>query len=219
MNITRTPDAAASGQRLSAVWAALESLTDPEIPVLSLREMGILREVREVRGVPEAPLESDVHATSHEDPDFEVVITPTYSGCPAMGQIEDDVRRRLAESGLRARLVVQLAPAWTTDWMSASAHSKLREYGIAPPNGLAPVSMAQGSPAFADMGADANQQMRSKAIAIARKAARSLAEPSVPCPRCGSSNTTETSHFGSTACKALHRCLACMEPFDHFKPH
>ena len=213
MNRTSTPDAAASAQRLSAVWAALESLTDPEIPVLSLREMGILREVREVQRV------GDVHATSHEDPDFEVVITPTYSGCPAMGQIEDDVRQRLAESGIRARLVVQMAPAWTTDWMSAAAHSRLREYGIAPPNGQAPVALAQDSPAFADMGADANQGLGSKAIAIARRAARSLTEPSVPCPRCSSSNTTETSHFGSTACKALYRCLACMEPFDHFKPH
>ena len=213
MNRTSTPDAAASAQRLSAVWAALESLTDPEIPVLSLREMGILREVREVHRV------GDVHAAGHEDPDFEVVITPTYSGCPAMGQIEDDVRQRLAESGIRAWLVVQMAPAWTTDWMSAAAHSRLREYGIAPPNGQAPVALAQDSPAFADMGADANQGLGSKAIAIARRAARSLTEPSVPCPRCSSSNTTETSHFGSTACKALYRCLACMEPFDHFKPH
>ena len=222
MNRTSTPEAAASAQRLSAVWAALESLTDPEIPVLSLREIGILREVREV---PKAHCVRDVHrvgdvlATSHEKPDFEVVITPTYSGCPAMGQIEDDVRQRLNELGIRARLVVQMAPAWTTDWMSAAAHTKLREYGIAPPNGHAPLTLHPGLPTHGATARDADLTVRSKAIAIARRAARSLTEPSVPCPRCGSPNTTETSHFGSTACKALYRCLACMEPFDFFKPH
>ena len=222
MNRTSTPEAAASAQRLSAVWAALESLTDPEIPVLSLREMGILREVRAVRKahrVRDVHRIGDVLATSHEEPDFEVVITPTYSGCPAMGQIEDDVRQRLNELGIRARLVVQMAPAWTTDWMSSAAHTKLREYGIAPPNGLAPVTLHPGLPPHGATARDADLTVRSKAIAIARRAARSLTEPSVPCPRCSSSNTTETSHFGSTACKALYRCLACMEPFDHFKPH
>ena len=97
------------------VWAALEDLADPEIPVISLRELGILREVRSgAEGL-------------------EVVITPTYSGCPAMCQIEDDVRSTLKNQGISARVVTQLAPAWTTDWMSEDGRRKLRDYGIAPP--------------------------------------------------------------------------------------
>ena len=213
MNSDGISETAASAQRLSAVWAALESLTDPEIPVLSLREMGILREVREVQPVGEAHPEGDA------EPAIEVVITPTYSGCPAMGQIENDVRQRLSELGIRARLVVQMAPAWTTDWMSAAAHSKLREYGIAPPHGNAPVALTPGLPQLGATSFNANPALRDRSITIARKAKRNLAEPSPPCPRCGSHDTTETSHFGSTACKALYRCLACMEPFDYFKPH
>src|SRR5512137_1240228 len=101
---------------IAAAWAALESLADPEIPVVSLRELGILRDVRQG---PEG---------------LEVVITPTYSGCPAMGQIEDDVRSTLEKSGIPARVVTQLAPAWTTDWMTDAGKEKLRAYGIAPPH-------------------------------------------------------------------------------------
>ena len=98
------------------VWAAMEALTDPEIPVVTLRELGILREV-------------------NDGPDgLEVVITPTYSGCPAMGQIEDDVKATLARAGIAARVVTQLAPAWTTDWMTEAGKEKLRAYGIAPPH-------------------------------------------------------------------------------------
>ena len=100
---------------IEEVWAALEDLADPEIPVISLRELGILREVR-----------------SGAD-GLEVVITPTYSGCPAMGQIEDDVRSTLKSRGISARIVTQLAPAWTTDWMSEAGKQKLSVYGIAPP--------------------------------------------------------------------------------------
>lgn len=167
--------------QLQRVWELLESVTDPEIPVVSLREMGILRDIR---------------ATDHG---LEVVITPTYSGCPAMGQIEEDVRALLAAHRLPAKVLVQLAPAWTTDWLSDSACAKLRDYGIAPPSGRSKVDTSNGR--------------------IVRLALRPPADASVPCPRCGSDNTTETSHFGSTACKALFRCLACLEPFDHFKPH
>lgn len=212
-----TPD-----PRLNTVWAALESLTDPEIPVLSLREMGILREVRKVR---EAPSEPAKRPQGYAQPDIEVVITPTYSGCPAMDQIENDVRQRLSDLGIRAKLVVQLAPPWTTDWMSPSAHSKLREYGIAAPLGDAPVALVPGTSTHEATGVNSDSALsrnptpRPKPVTIARYAARSQAEPSVPCPRCGSIDTTETSHFGSTACKALYRCLACMEPFDYFKPH
>jgi ring-1,2-phenylacetyl-CoA epoxidase subunit PaaD len=160
-------------------WALLEQVPDPEIPVVSIRELGILREITEA-----APGE------------LEVVITPTYSGCPAMGQIEDDVRALLAAHHLRARIVTRLAPAWTTDWITPQAREKLREFGIAPPGRSAVANVVQVSRRRAPAGGE-----------------------SVPCPRCGSHNTTETSHFGSTACKALYKCLDCMEPFDHFKPY
>jgi ring-1,2-phenylacetyl-CoA epoxidase subunit PaaD len=164
------------------IWAALEALTDPEIPVVTLRELGILRTVRE-----------------GTDGILEVVITPTYSGCPAMGQIEDDVRDTLSALGLDARVVTQLAPAWTTDWMSEVAKDKLRAYGIAPPQ----------------CASHGNAGEMPSVVRFATKAAPDI----VPCPQCGSQNTTETSHFGSTACKSLYRCLDCMEPFDYFKPY
>jgi ring-1,2-phenylacetyl-CoA epoxidase subunit PaaD len=170
-----------SATDVARAWDLLESLTDPEIPVVTLRELGILRDVRE-------------SATG-----LEVVITPTYSGCPAMGQIEDDVSALLRANGLQGRVVTQLAPAWTTDWMTEAAKEKLRAYGIAPPHACA--SEKTGS---------AN---------VVQFAARSAKPEVVNCPQCGSGNTTETSHFGSTACKALYRCLACMEPFDYFKPY
>lgn len=157
-------------------WDLLEGVPDPEIPVVSIRELGILREVNE-----------------GADGELEVVITPTYSGCPAMEQIEADVRALLAAHSLRARVVTRLAPAWSTDWITEDARRKLREYGIAPPQCSAGGNVVQ----------------------FARRAV----PDAVPCPRCGSHNTTETSHFGSTACKALHKCLDCLEPFDHFKPY
>jgi ring-1,2-phenylacetyl-CoA epoxidase subunit PaaD len=166
---------------LSAVWAALEALTDPEIPVVTLRELGILREVR--RG---------------DDGGVEVVITPTYSGCPAMAQIEDDIRSTLAALGLPVRVVTQLAPAWTTDWITEAAREKLRQYGIAPPSACTPPAAAGER--------------------VLRFATRASAEP-VPCPRCGSMQTSELAHFGSTACKSQWRCLDCLEPFDYFKPY
>ena len=157
-------------------WAVLEHVPDPEIPVVSIRELGILREISERDGA------------------LEVVITPTYSGCPAMGQIEDDVRDAMAAAGLRANVVTRLAPAWSTDWITDAAKAKLREYGIAPPH----------------TNASAGQSVR---FMPPRRAA------GIDCPRCGSANTTETSHFGSTACKSLHKCLDCLEPFDYFKPY
>ena len=176
-------------------WQLLESLTDPEIPVVTLRELGILRDVR-----------TAVAMDGTEQ--LEVVITPTYSGCPAMGQIEDEVRNLLNANGLQGRVVTQLAPAWTTDWITQEAKDKLRAYGIAPPHsGADHDCLTQGN------------------TSIVQFAARSASNPgrhellAVPCPQCDSENTTETSHFGSTACKALYRCLDCMEPFDYFKPY
>lgn len=166
---------------LEAIAQALAHLADPEIPVISLTELGILREIRAgADGVPE------------------VVITPTYSGCPAMGQIEDDIVAALEATGLKGRVVTQLAPAWTTDWMSEAAKEKLRAYGIAPPQ--------CGSQPPAPRGV----------LQFSRHAAKPV---QVPCPQCGSSNTTQTAPFGSTACKALYRCLDCLEPFDYFKPY
>jgi ring-1,2-phenylacetyl-CoA epoxidase subunit PaaD len=168
-----------------AVWEALDVLTDPEIPVVTLREMGILR---------------DVHVRDHE---VEVVITPTYSGCPAMEQIHDDIVSTVNALGMSARVTTQLAPAWTTDWMTPHARDKLREYGIAPPalcSHAAPAGSAPGS-------------------IVMQFASKAVARDVVPCPRCNSHDTTETSHFGSTACKSLYKCLSCLEPFDYFKPY
>lgn len=162
---------------LAVVWAALEDLADPEIPVVSLRDLGILRDVR------------------HGPDGVEVIITPTYSGCPAMSQIEDDVRSTLEKCGIPARVVTQLAPAWTTDWMTESGKEKLRAYGIAPPH---------ATPAGSS---------------VVRFIAKQAPLAAVPCPHCGSANTVETSHFGSTACKALYKCRDCQEPFDYFKPY
>jgi ring-1,2-phenylacetyl-CoA epoxidase subunit PaaD len=162
---------------VEAAWAVLEELTDPEIPVISLRDLGILRDVRAAAD------------------GLEVVITPTYSGCPAMSQIEDDVRSTLEKAGIPARVVTRLAPAWTTDWMTEAGKEKLRAYGIAPPH---------ATPAGSS---------------VVRFIARPAQAETVPCPHCGSANTRESAHFGSTACKALYKCQDCQEPFDYFKPY
>jgi ring-1,2-phenylacetyl-CoA epoxidase subunit PaaD len=170
------PPAAQPPRAHAQVWDVLAPLTDPEIPVVTLEEMGILRDVRDVNGR------------------LQVVITPTYSGCPAMSQIEDDVRAALRDHRIDADVVTQLSPAWTTDWMTEHARRKLRAYGIAPP----------------------------QRCGGGTHTVRFMAPPpanGIPCPHCGSDNTTETSAFGSTACKSLHKCLSCLEPFDYFKPH
>jgi ring-1,2-phenylacetyl-CoA epoxidase subunit PaaD len=154
----------------------LGTVLDPEVPALSVRDLGIVRDVIE-RG--EA---------------LEIVLTPTYSGCPATEVIEHDVLAALAGAGLGpASVTLQRAPAWTTDWISAEGRRKLSEYGIAPPG-----------PAAAD-GAVPIRFFGRRVDAVA-------------CPRCGSSHTERLSAFGSTACKAMYRCLACREPFEHFKP-
>jgi ring-1,2-phenylacetyl-CoA epoxidase subunit PaaD len=204
--MTLATTASASGApphtTLGHVWQLLESLTDPEIPVVTLRELGILRDVRSV-------------VAQDGSEQLEVVITPTYSGCPAMGQIEDDVYNLLLAHGLKGKVKTQLAPAWTTDWITPEAKEKLRAYGIAPPH----------SGADHDCQTQSGKLNGSGASSIIQFAARSASNPgrheqlAVPCPQCNSDNTTETSHFGSTACKALYRCLDCMEPFDYFKPY
>jgi ring-1,2-phenylacetyl-CoA epoxidase subunit PaaD len=164
------------------IWRLLEQISDPEIPVLSLIDLGVVRQVR--RG----------------DRSWEVVITPTYSGCPALSQMADDIVSAMAAAGLQVQVCTQLAPAWSTDWISASGRRKLREYGIAPP---AARGVEAGNPA----------------ARVLRFLPRALESVAVACPRCSSTETVETSHFGSTACKAMYRCLACREPFDYFKPY
>ena len=156
------------------IWQLLENVPDPEVPVLSVVDLGVIRAV-EVKDDPAGQVAA-------------VTITPTYSGCPAMDMIAAGVRLELLMQGLaRVEIKQQLSPAWTTDWMSEQGKEKLRAYGIAPPIGKA---------------ADHHREDYSPA-----------------CPQCGSPNTEMVSHFGSTACKALYRCLSCLEPFDYFKCH
>jgi ring-1,2-phenylacetyl-CoA epoxidase subunit PaaD len=167
---------AALAARLTAegAWATLSQVLDPEVPVLSVVELGIVRKVRVDGGT--------VHVT----------VTPTYSGCPATEVIRDAIVSALLASGAdEVSVQMQLAPAWTTDWIEPAAAEKLRRYGIAPPH-------VSGAPLSA-------QPLRFHP--------RNLA-----CPRCGSTHTEQLSAFGSTACKALYRCLDCREPFEYFKP-
>ena len=182
------------------VWQLLDSVCDPEIPVVSLRELGVLRSVTA----------NDAGA----DTWVEVVITPTYSGCPAMGQMEDDVKAALQAAGITATVRTVLAPAWTTDWMSDTARDKLKAYGIAPPGRVHVVGAASPGHAVIQF---APKLVAKNAYGYSGKA--DFNADVVACPRCESVNTTETSHFGSTACKAMYKCLDCLEPFDHFKPY
>lgn len=159
-------------------WQVLAAVPDPEIPVISVTELGIVREVV-VR-----------------DGRMHVVVTPTYSGCPATEMIARDIRDALVAAGAADVTVeTRLAPAWTTDWIADAAKEKLRAYGIAPPG--------------ADRAGDAAQAGPQPVRFVPRKLA---------CPRCGSTDTTRLSQFGSTACKALYRCQSCLEPFEYFKP-
>ncbi|HEX7436416.1 MAG TPA: 1,2-phenylacetyl-CoA epoxidase subunit PaaD [Caldimonas sp.] len=174
MSAVATPTAVEA--RLARAWDVLDGVLDPEVPVVSVRDLGIVRDVLA------------------EGEGLVVVVTPTYSGCPATEVIEESIRVALDDAGLGPATVrMQRAPAWTTDWMSAEGRRKLREYGIAPPGPADP---------------EAGVTMRF----MPRRAAVKLA-----CPRCESANTERISAFGSTACKALYRCLACGEPFEHFK--
>lgn len=160
------------------VVAALREIPDPEIPVVTLAGLGILQDVAvdEATGV------------------VDVVITPTYSGCPAMRAMEDDIVRVCRAHGLRASVTTRLSPAWSTDWITEDARERLREFGIAPPGPVGPASVAAKGPV-----------------------SLTLTRHTVACPRCGSDRTSEVSRFGSTACKALRRCEDCGEPFDEFK--
>lgn len=163
--------------RAQAAWAVLDTVLDPEVPAVSVCELGIVR---------------DVVAHDHA---LEIVLTPTYSGCPATEVIAHDVQAALVGAGLGPVITtLRRAPAWTTDWITAEGRRKLADYGIAPPHTVA-----------AGEAVPVRFFGRTRALALA-------------CPRCGSANTERLSAFGSTACKALYRCLACKEPFEHFKP-
>jgi len=155
------------------IWTLLEQVKDPEIPVLSVLDMGIIRDVQ-VEG-------EEVH----------IIITPTYTGCPAMDVISMDIRLILIEHGMRkVSIRQQLSPAWTTDWMSEEGKKKLKAFGIAPPN--------------------PKQQFCETDL---------FQEETVSCPRCDSWRTELISQFASTACKSMYKCLDCKEAFDHFKCH
>jgi ring-1,2-phenylacetyl-CoA epoxidase subunit PaaD len=163
-----------SQEIIQQVWQLLESVTDPEVPVLSVIDLGIVRDVK------------------YQNKQIEVIITPTYSGCPAMDVIRMSIRMLLLKEGFNNHIITQvLSPAWTTEWMSEKGKEKLKAYGIAPPNHKQLVCTP-----------DAFQ-----------------AEEAVQCPHCNSYNTRLISQFGSTACKALYQCNDCKEPFDYFKCH
>ena len=164
------------------VWAWLAEVPDPEIPVVSVVDLGIVRDV----------------SIDEDTGECVVTITPTYSGCPAMQVIAEDVDAALRAKGLtRVRIASRLSPAWTTDWMSAAGKAALSGYGIAPP-----------------------RQQVIDISALSKGVKRhAIQQPQVDCPHCGSSHTRLTSQFGSTPCKALYKCLDCREPFDYFKCH
>lgn len=169
------PSQRPSDPRDAALWDVAATVCDPEIPVLTLEDLGVLR---------------DAHAGSDETV---LVITPTYSGCPAMDTMAADLETVVQAAGYRNVRVDQvLRPAWTTDWMSETGKAKLREYGIAPPTGRTAAGHNTGPVRL------------------------SL---SVKCPRCNSLHTREMTRFGSTSCKALWVCNDCKEPFDYFKVH
>lgn len=156
------------------IRSLLDQVPDPEIPVLSVLDLGVVR-----------------HLGLRADGTIEVGVAPTYSGCPATQVIKADVIRAIAGAGFRVVAVDVLSPPWTSDWISDAGRRKLAAFGIAPP---VPPAPAVGSPR-----------------------ALFAPDPAVACPRCGATRTTRTSEFGSTPCKALYRCDACLEPFDYFK--
>jgi len=155
------------------ILSILSEVYDPEIPVLSIIDLGILRNVEWI------------------DNQVLVTITPTYSGCPATLTFETDILKALSENGYEnVKVISQISPAWTTDWMTDNGRKKLKAYGIAPPvNGTSNKSIL-----FTD-------------------------KKEVACPRCDSFDTKLLSQFGSTSCKSLYQCNSCLEPFDYFKCH
>jgi ring-1,2-phenylacetyl-CoA epoxidase subunit PaaD len=188
--------AADAAHAVAQIWRWLGAVPDPEIPVISIVDLGIVRDVRVAA-----------------DGACEVTITPTYSGCPAMQVIADAITEALHAHGVQqVRLHNQISPAWTTDWMSDAGKAALQGYGIAPPaQQVIDISGLRTTAGVAARGAAA-----AAAAAVSRRARPVL---TVACPRCGSLHTEIISQFGSTPCKALYKCLDCREPFDYFKCH
>ncbi len=155
-------------------YAVAASVTDPEMPMVTLEDLGVLREVREL------------------GTEVVVTITPTYSGCPAMATMRDDLMHRLSDAGYTARIDVSLSPAWTTDWITERGRNALRAHGLSVPG---PAPRISGPVALNLMPTWRD----------------------ITCPRCGSATVDLTSEFGATACKALYRCADCLEPFEHVK--
>ena len=188
-----------AAERIGRAWAVLDDVLDPEVPALSVRDLGIVRDVAVRAGSSGG---GGAGAASGGIDALEVVLTPTYSGCPATEVIERGVLDALDAAGLGpVRVTLHRAPAWTTDWISTDGRRKLAEYGIAPPG---PVQAGTGAPLVF-------HRRRGAAGPID-------AELPIACPHCHSLHTERLSAFGATACKALHRCLDCLEPFEHFKP-
>lgn len=160
---------------IDELWRALEDVPDPEIPVISVVDLGIVRELQWCGD------------------ELIVTVTPTYCGCPAIEAIEHDISNALRKHGVvKLRMETRLAPAWSTDWISDRGKNALRAYGIAPPK---------------------KQVIDTSGLHLRRQL------PSINCPRCGSVKVSCINQFGSTPCKALYRCNACMEPFDYFKSY
>jgi ring-1,2-phenylacetyl-CoA epoxidase subunit PaaD len=159
---------------VTTAYAVAASVTDPEMPMLTLEDLGVLRDVR------------------HEGSEVVVTITPTYSGCPAMATMRDDLVHRLVDAGYRARVEIALSPAWSSDWITERGRVALRAHGVSAPgpapSGTGPIPLTLMPTARA-----------------------------VSCPQCGSTRTDLTSEYGATACKALYRCADCLEPFEHVK--
>ncbi len=187
----------ASSARVTRAWDVLRSVLDPEVPAISVTDLGIVRDVVE-------------HADA-----LEVVVTPTYSGCPATEVIEQSIADAIDAAGLGpARVTQRRAPAWTTDWITPDGREKLRAYGIAPPGSCFGESPSEGrTRGLASSPLGGSDGRSEGAVSRIRLMARDVA-----CPRCGSAQTERLSAFGSTACKSLYRCIACREPFEHFKP-
>ena len=163
------------------LWEILETVTDPEIPVLSVIDLGIIRNIQKIN-----------KDEKHPSGGWEITITPTYSGCPAMDMISMNIELALFEEGFHdIEIKTILSPAWTTGWITEKGKEKLAAYGIAPP--LNKVSSCTSM--------EADEQM------------------AIQCPHCKSYHTEMISRFGSTACKSLYKCLDCLEPFDYFKCH
>ena len=156
---------------LEDIKKVISEIPDPEIPVISIKELGVLRNI------------------FYQEDSLKVVITPTYSGCPAMDRFQKDIAEKLELLKVKSyEIKMQFDPPWTTDWITEEAKKKLRDYGIAPPE----------------------HKTKDKNVLLGNK-------QRVECPRCKTKETELVSQFGSTACKAMYRCISCLEPFEYFK--